>query len=128
MRRTMILLIPLMLVFTSALFAADTPDKFRPLIGKWELLDPQRGVKFQVVSVDEDGNAVINYTAKAVEIPMKGNAFIDKAGKLHLVLEGGKMAVLRWELEFYPKGKFLFGTMKSSRYPETSEVKVYPAD
>lgn len=118
------------LMFVPALFAqTETPEKFKPLVRKWEWTEnPSYSTRFEIFSVGKDGNAIVKYTRRAEEIPTKGTASIDEAGKLHLVLNvTGKIATVRWELEYYPKGKgMLFGKVKSSNYPDPSDVKVYP--
>lgn len=120
------------LIFAQILFAqTDTPEKFKPLVRKWEWNENINfPVKFEIFSVDNDGNVIVKYINRSYEVPTNGTASIDGAGKLHLILKSrGKMATVIWELEYSPKWKgMLFGTAKSSAFSEPSEVKVYPAD
>jgi hypothetical protein len=92
--------------------AMETPEQFRPLLGKWELSDVNASL--EVLSVT-DGKPTLKYVGRSGrEIPMDGVvSLID--GKLHLEFGGGQLSRIEYKLH-HVSGKgagALRGTLRS---------------
>ncbi|MBI2054967.1 MAG: hypothetical protein HYT39_02610 [Candidatus Sungbacteria bacterium] len=91
---------------------SETPEKFRPLLGKWKYDDGMNPTIFVVERIDDAGNVDLQYTNRNRNIPMSGTAFLDADyKKLKLKLEGGTESTIKWDLEYSPTfGGMLRGT------------------
>lgn len=89
-----------------------TPERFLPLLGRWEYAHPTLWTKWVIRTVREDGTVEIDYYFKGVLTTMGGVAEIrnerDK-NLIHLTLKGGYFNQVRWELDYYPNGGTLTG-------------------
>ena len=89
----------------------EVPEKFKPLLGKWESDSAKFPATFVVERIDDAGNAKLQYKLGDLNVPMTGVSSIDAEKKLKFRLEGGTISQITWDLEYATTfGGMLSGT------------------
>ena len=104
--------------------ATETPEKFRPLLGRWEHNDSQRPARWEIIQIRENGEAKIAYTqGTQPTLVLKATVGEEK----NVPVFSFQASAVRWELKYYSTfGGMLVGTLTQSGYAPIN-VRTYRA-